>query len=88
MKVTAKFENDNGAVVVATFDRDAGTVTSQDGRVGSYTRPEGSNVIELKGDESVTLTFADELKFEPGFSTRYEGSDGRKGKVSFESLEE
>ena len=35
-----------------------------------------------KGVESVTLTFSGDPKFEPGFSMRDEGSDGRKGKVT------
>ena len=82
MKIKVKFENDNGIVVHATFDRDAGTVQAEDGRTGTYSRPDGSRVMELKGAENVTLTFSEDVKMEPGFSTRYSGSDGRTGKVT------
>jgi hypothetical protein len=78
MKIKVKFLNDNGTEVVATFDRDAGTVTAQDGRTGAYSRPDGSKVMELKGAENITLTFQDDVKFLPGFSTGYSGSDGRR----------
>jgi len=87
MKIKVKFANDTGNEVIATFDRDAGTVTAADGRTGSYHRPEGSKVMELKGAENITLKFAEDIKFEPGFSTRYEGSDGRKGLATILSVE-
>ena len=86
MKIQVKFLNDNGSEVVATFDRDAGTVSAQDGRIGTYSRPDGSKTMELKGAENITLTFADDIKFEPGFSTRYTGSDGRAGVATILSV--
>jgi hypothetical protein len=75
MKITAEFKNDNGNTIVAKFDREAGTVTSQDGRSGTYTRTNPKQ-IEIRGDDNLTLSFIDEVKFEPGFKTRYSGSTG------------
>ena len=79
MKIQVKFRNDSGEEVLATFDRDAGTVSTQDGRKGTYSRPDGSRTMEIKGDDNLTMTFADDVRFEPGFSTRYTTSDGRAG---------
>jgi hypothetical protein len=87
MKIKVKFLNDSGAEVIATFDRDTGTVSAQDGRTGTYSRPEGSRAMEIKGAENITLTFADDIRFEPGFSTRYTGSDGRAGLATILSVE-
>jgi len=86
MKIKVKFAGDTGTEVMATFDRDAGTVTSVDGRTGTYSRPEGSKVMEMKGAENITMTFADDIKFEPGFTSRYETSDGRKGVATILSV--
>ena len=78
MKIQVEFKGDSGNTVMATFDRDAGTVSASDGRSGTYTRPEGSKVMEIKDNAGAvtTLTFADDIRFEKGFSTRYSGPQG------------
>jgi hypothetical protein len=86
MKIQAKFKRDDGAEVLATFDRDTGTVTAGDGRKGTYSRPEGSRTMEIKGDVNMTLTFAEDIRFEPGFSTRYTTSDGNAGVATILSV--
>jgi hypothetical protein len=86
MKIKVKFAGDTGTEVVAVFDRDAGTVSTGDGRTGAYSRPEGSKLMEIKGAENITMTFADDIKFEPGFSTRYQASDGREGVATILSV--
>ncbi len=76
MKITVEFASDAGQKIVAVFDGDAGTVSADNGQKGSYSRPEGSKTLEIKGDQDLTLTFADDIKFEPGFTTRYTGPTG------------
>jgi hypothetical protein len=78
MKIKVEFKGDSGNALIATFDRDAGTVSANDGRSGTYTRPEGSKTLEIKesSGQALTLTFAEDVKFEPGFSTRYSGPQG------------
>ena len=78
MKIQVEFKGDSGNTVMATFDRDVGTVSASDGRSGTYTRPEGSKVMEIKDNAGpvTTLTFADDIRFEKGFSTRYSGPQG------------
>lgn len=75
MKILAEFKNDGGNVIVAEFDRDASTVTTPDGKTGAYTR-EGPKQLKIGGDHNLTLTFDEEVQFQPGFSTRYTGSTG------------
>ncbi|MBL8551468.1 MAG: hypothetical protein JNJ73_15895 [Hyphomonadaceae bacterium] len=86
MKIQVRFKNDNGNEVVATFDRDAGTVSTQDGQKGTYSRPEGSRTMEIKGDVNLTMTFADDVRFEQGYSTRYTTNDGRAGVATILSV--
>ena len=78
MKIQVEFKGDSGNTLTATFDRDAGTVSSSDGRTGTYTRPEGSKTLEIKDSAGplLTLSFADDIKFERGFSTRFSGPQG------------
>jgi hypothetical protein len=78
MKIKVEFKGDSGNVLVATFDRDAGTVSASDGRTGTYTRPDGSKVLQItdSGGAKITLTFANDVKFEQGFSTRFSGPEG------------
>ena len=78
MKIQVEFKPDSGNTVIATFDRDAGTVSSSDGRSGTYVRPEGSKVMDIKdsGGQAITITFANDIRFEKGFSTRYTGPQG------------
>lgn len=83
MKTTVKFENDDGSTVTAVFDREAGTVSSDDGRSGTFKRAENSRVMELSGGgESVTLTFESDIVFEVGHAARFTDSVGRKGKAT------
>ena len=78
MKIKVEFKGDAGNALVATFDSDTGAVSSNDGRSGTYTRPEGSKTLTIKEStgQDIVLTFADDVKFEPGFSTRFSGPQG------------
>ena len=86
MKITAKFANTEGQVLVATFDQEAGTVQDNLGRKGTYTAVPGSQTIEIKGDETVTIKVADPVDFKPGFSTKYTASNGKSGTVTIEAI--
>lgn len=79
MKYAVQFAGDSGVTMVLTFDADAMTVSASDGRSGSYIRDEPSRTIHLKGDQEVSITFAEAIERKPGFSTRYTTSDGRTG---------
>lgn len=74
MKILAEFKNDNGRTVRAEFDRDVGSVVTPNG-TSSYTRISPTQ-IEIAGADNLTLTFETEVKFEPGFATRYVGTMG------------
>ncbi len=87
MKLTVKFTNTSGEEIIATFDREAGTVTAADGRKGTYTRPEGSRVLEIKGDTDVTITFTEDLKLEAGAVMAYSDSLGKAGKAEVLKVE-
>ena len=78
MKIQVEFKADSGNTLTATFDRDTGAVSASDGRTGTYTRPEGSKtlVINDSGGQVLTISFADDVKFERGFSTRFSGPQG------------
>ena len=58
MKIIAKFEGADGNVLTGTFDQADHTVTDSTGRKGNYTRVDGSNVIEIKGEQNLTPTLA------------------------------
>ncbi len=79
MKIVVEFHNDNGTVLRATFDNEAGVVTSDDGNSAPYTRAPDSQVIEFGGAQPATLTFADAIPIEAGATSRYSTSDGRAG---------
>ena len=86
MKIVAKFTTSDGKVTTATFDRDTGTVVSDDGRKGTYKR-EG-NVLKLSGDQSVDLTLEGTVP-EPltaGFTGPYTSSIGTTGTMTIVSL--
>ena len=86
MKLTVKFTTSDGKVTNATFDREAGTVVSDDGRNGTYTR-EG-NVLKISGTENITLTMQGSIP-EPltaGFTTPYTSSMGTTGTMTIVSI--
>ena len=86
MKIVAKFTTSDGKVTTATFDRDTGTVVSDDGRKGTYKR-EG-NVLKLSGDQSVDLTLEGTVP-EPltvGFTGPYTSSIGTTGTITIVSI--
>lgn len=74
MKIVAEFKNDNGRTVRAEFDREAGQVVTPNG-ASSYKRISPTQ-LEIAGADNLTLTFESEVKFEPGFTTRYAGTMG------------
>lgn len=86
MKIKVKFRGDTGEEVLVTFDRDAGTFAADDGRKGTYSRPEGSKTMDIKGDAPMSVTFADEVRFEAGYSTRYTTTAGHAGTATIMSV--
>ena len=86
MKVTAKFVGQDGREILATFDAVAGTVTSSDGRAGTYSRT--SNVITIDGaDQKLTLTMGGAPEqLAPGYSTTFTSSTGASGTVTILSV--
>ena len=87
MKYTVHFANDGGATTIATFDAVAMTVSSPDGRSGTYTRDEPARMLHLKGDQDVSITFAENIERKVGFSTRYSTNDGRSGLATIMAVE-
>lgn len=86
MKIVVKFENNSGQTITATFDRATGTVSSDDGRKGTYKR-EG-NVIKISGDQSMTLTSQNPIPDPPtaGFKSPYASSTGATGTMTILSV--
>ena len=86
MKIVVKFENSNGQAITATFDRATGTVSSDDGRKGTYKR-EG-NVIKISGDQNMTLTAQNNIPEPPsaGFKSPYTSSTGTSGTMTILSV--
>jgi hypothetical protein len=78
MKIKVEFKDDTGPTMVVTFDRDAGTAASGDGRSGTYTRRDGARGIDIKSNDgqALALTFSEDFKPEAGFSTRYTSDRG------------
>jgi hypothetical protein len=78
MKIKVEFKGDASPTMVVTFDRDAGTATTGDGRSGTYTRHDGARGIDITSNDGQTLalTFAEDFKPEAGFSTRYTSDRG------------
>jgi hypothetical protein len=86
MKIVARFTNREGKVTTATFDRATGTVVSDDGRKGTYTR-EG-NSLKISGDENITLDIQGNIPEPPtaGFTAPYTSSIGTKGTMTIVSV--
>lgn len=86
MKISVKFTTSDGKVTTATFDRATGTVVSDDGRKGTYTRD--GNSIKISGDQSVTLTTQVEIPNPPtaGFTAPYTSSIGTTGTMTIISV--
>ena len=86
MKIIVKFTTSDGKVTNATFDRATGTVVSDDGRKGTFTR-EG-NVLKISGDQSFTLTMQGNLPETPtaGFTAPYTSSIGTTGTMTIVSI--
>ena len=87
MKIIAKFTTSDGKVTTATFDRETGTVVSDDGRKGTYKR-EG-NALNISGDQSITLTIQGSIPEPPtaGFTAPYTSSIGTSGTMTIVSVE-
>jgi hypothetical protein len=85
MKLVVKFTATDGKVTTATFDRDTGTVVSDDGRTGTYVR-EGKT-LKLSGAQSFTITMQSEVPANPaaGFTTPYTTSLGTAGTLTIVS---
>ena len=85
MKLIVKFTTSDGKITTATFDRATGTVVSDDGRKGTYTR-EG-NTLKISGDQSVTLTMQGDIPDPPtaGFTAPYSSSIGTTGTMTIVS---
>ena len=86
MKITAKFASNDGNVLIATFDQETHTVVDQTGRKGTYTRAEGSNTLEIDGDEKLSITISNPLEIKAGFTSPYTASNGKAGTMSIESV--
>jgi hypothetical protein len=85
MKLIVKFTASDGKTTTATFDRDTGTVASDDGRSGNYKR-EG-NTINFIGEQNFTLTIQGDIPEPPaaGFSAPYTSSIGTTGTMTIVS---
>jgi hypothetical protein len=85
MKLIVKFTTSDGKTTTATFDRDTGTVVSDDGRSGSYKR-EG-NTLSFIGEQNFTLTIQGNIPDPPtaGFSAPYSSSIGTTGTMTIVS---
>jgi hypothetical protein len=86
MKLIVKFTTSDGKVTTATFDRDTGTVASDDGRSGAFKR-EG-NVLNFIGEQNFTLTIQGEIPEppSPGFTAPYTSSLGTTGTMTIVSM--
>jgi hypothetical protein len=87
MKVTAKFSNTEGQVIVATFDSATGTVEDTTGRKGAYTAEPGTKTMHITGDISLSVQVQEAIQFTPGFTTAYTSSTGKTGTVTIEKIE-
>ncbi len=85
MKIKVRFDHGNGETVIATFDQNAGSVTTEDGRSGTFTN-EG-NAVHIKGAESMTLIFDGAPKMEIGAVSTYKRSDGVAGASTVLSMD-
>jgi hypothetical protein len=86
MKIIANFTTSDGKVTTATFDQATGTVVSDDGRKGTYTR-EG-NILNFTGDQSGSLTVQGDIPTPPtaGFTAPYTSSIGTTGTMTIVSI--
>jgi hypothetical protein len=87
MKVTAKFAGADGNAIIATFDVVAGTVSTPDGRTGTFSR--ASNVLTIDSpDQKLVVTLKDAgLPMAPGLTTTYTTATGGSGTVTVLSVQ-
>jgi hypothetical protein len=86
MKITIKYEFDNGDVGDVVYDNVAWTATLPDGKVLPYSYVEGSKDLKVNTDGGeVTVSFS-EIISEVGQASAFSTSAGQKGNARVSAI--